>query len=402
MTTYSSANLEVSGVLFDIRASDFDLSNLQSAQGHEWRNQSFRAMQGALIDLSSLVTVTGNLSFDVADADSAILLPNTGSASGSAQPSALTGGDLIPWDLPGANAVDIQRTINVVLGIDTEDPLAYDWNGDGVVNAMDLQMIINTVLGVPVYIQQPDAGAVQTYARVLPQKAPGDGCVIAAPDAELAIRLRAAAPIDPDTVWAWTVWEDSAAENVDWRPVGGTNKDGWAVYTPGEPWPPGSYVTMMAGAETIHGEEVGPYLYAFCIDEDDEPSTGAPLRQPDYNDFDASALDLESESNAIIAAWPVDADREDTLKIGGNPVYRLEPAAVFDTPQRVWLPLSGGSERASISYFQPDPVDTGWYPAGQVAGWLEPGSELLLDLDGVRYFGFVIRHGGAVRIESQP
>ena len=70
----------------------------------------------------------------------------------------------------------------------------------------------------------------------------------------------------------------------------------------------------------------------------------------------------------------------------------------YQTPERIWchIPEDMAPSEVSIYYHHPRVEEEGWYPAGNVEGWLVPDSYLELDLDGVTYLGLLVRHGGIV------
>ena len=81
----------------------------------------------------------------------------------------------------------------------------------------------------------------------------------------------------------------------------------------------------------------------------------------------------------------------------------IGPERVYDTPQRVWLPLPEGAAPGSVQlyYYRGSGPAIGWYPAENVEGWLVPGSYLNLEVDGAGYLGFLVRHAGIVRLGIQ-
>ena len=51
-----------------------------------------------------------------------------------------------------------------------------------------------------------------------------------------------------------------------------------------------------------------------------------------------------------------------------------------------------------MKYYYGMDSEPGWYPAENVEGWLAPDSYLELELDGIAYLGFFVRHGGTAQL----
>lgn len=219
------------------------------------------------------------------------------------------------------------------------------------------------------------------------------------PGDELALRLTAAddAAIDPASVWGQAAWNGGSSDAVRWVPV--DPRDGWVVFTPDTPWAAGTEVVMTAGGAAADGTPLTETQAVFRAVEAFSPET--PLVQPDYGAFDASALDPGKEDNREIA---LSVSRQSPMRAGIGPVYDGAPERVFDTPQRVWLPLPEGDDPAGVTLYiyLASGEQIGWFPAERVAGWMSPGSEMTLTLGGVTYWGAVIRHGAVMQLGPIP
>jgi hypothetical protein len=183
--------------------------------------------------------------------------------------------------------------------------------------------------------------------------------------------------------------------------------DGWVVYVPQKPWMPGDVVTMTVGATALDGTPIGPVTYEFHVATEAQrqeqlKQTLPQLWQPGYGDFDASTLDLGAECNDLVSVAEMPGDALPILPGAVGPLYELGPDQVFDTPQRVWLPLLEGVESGDVQlhYYHGEGDDSGWYPAGDIVGWLVPDSYLDLELNGTTYVGFLVRHSGIVQLGS--
>lgn len=88
------------------------------------------------------------------------------------------------------------------------------------------------------------------------------------------------------------------------------------------------------------------------------------------------------------------------LSDASYPIYTIRPEAVYDQPQRVWLPLPDDADPFAIDiyYYHPNGEHRGWYPAEHVLGWLVADSYEILEESGTTYLGFLIRHAAIVQL----
>ena len=200
------------------------------------------------------------------------------------------------------------------------------------------------------------------YATVIPFA--GEDGVSTARDTGgvLAIRIRAADAIDSGSIWS----PDAADPDLEvaWKPAGdGAANDVWVLFRNGGGWTDGEARTLTAGAATV---------------------TGTPIEVTRAFAFDSGAADAEV---------PSVVDGLDAPAVIG-------PVEVYETPQRVWLPIPAGVDPASagLFYYHASGGDAGWYPAEHVEGWLVPGSYRYLEVDGVVHLGFLVNHAGIVQL----
>ena len=247
-----------------------------------------------------------------------------------------------------------------------------------------------------------------TYEPVLPFSQTEGGTQAANADSELAIRLRNISGIDLESISAPIPGYTEDEASAKWQPVkeGGLD-DLWIVLRPQGTWYLDDVITIKVTAENLHGEAVEPGAYTFQVESEtaqdartDEPDTS--LWQPEYGtDFDAEALDLDAESNDTVT---VTVAGEETgtlpLEVGAGPAYVIAPEQAFEVPQRVWLPLSNGTDANTVQlyYHHANGDAPGWYPAGNVEGWLVPDSYLYLEINGTTYLGFLVRHAGIAQL----
>ncbi|HUW60709.1 MAG TPA: Ser-Thr-rich GPI-anchored membrane family protein [Candidatus Bathyarchaeia archaeon] len=239
------------------------------------------------------------------------------------------------------------------------------------------------------------------WARVLPGEPATADTLAAHWNSTLAMRLSHESGIEPESVMGWVEWDGNKVVTTAWLPINDT--DGWIVYAPTSSWPVGAEVTFTAWAQTPGGEAVGTVVYSFTIVSDDVMPAGKEeeyIWQPDYSDFESPDLDLDAQTNAGVGVHVEEYDLAPELANGVGRAYVIGPAVPFETPRRVWLPLPEGlsAGAAVLYYYHQDAEEAGWYPADQVRNWVEPDSYLALETRGIRYVGFLVRHGGVVRL----
>jgi uncharacterized repeat protein (TIGR01451 family) len=219
----------------------------------------------------------------------------------------------------------------------------------------------------------------------------------------LGIRLFADEEIAADSVWGVVTSARGETEQVRWTPVTDSGgMDGWAVHEPEEPWLPGDTVNMTVGAETVSGSVVGPVTYTFEIEADDSAANKdvETLWQPAPGDYDANELPDSLDSGHAVQVTVAQSGGTPPLEWGLGSVYGVGPDQAYESPKRVWLPVPEGyaPEDVAVYYYHSNGEDNGWYPAGDVAGWLVPYSYLSLDIGGQAYLGLLVQHGGTVQL----
>jgi len=229
----------------------------------------------------------------------------------------------------------------------------------------------------------------------------------ARPDSILGIRLRHAAGIEPLSVWGTVVTASGfVSYDVDIVEVSsGDMRDIWVVHQPATPWLPYDIISFTVSGSTPAGEKLEHVTYEWRVASDHDTgllkAEAYPVWQPDYADFDASALDLTAESNADAVLSELVGGAYYDVPDAVSPVYRIDTAGPAETPQRVWLPLPAGVAPGAVTlyYFYHDTSEAaGWYPAQNVEGWLVPDSFLQLEVDGVAYLGLLVRHPGVAQV----
>ena len=184
------------------------------------------------------------------------------------------------------------------------------------------------------------------YEKVLPA---GD---IHAPGQEVYLRLKAEAPIDPETLWASAYGEDGRERYLpaQWRPTeSGDDRDGWAMVTLPEPARDGETFLIVADAIV--------------------PATGETVTREALFDVRTDADAKAAPDTAIVEDETVEPLPK-MLAGAASPLYRIAPGEVFDEPMLVRLPVADDPSDLDIYYYSESPDQEGWYRGEQVIGWL--------------------------------
>jgi len=233
-----------------------------------------------------------------------------------------------------------------------------------------------------------------TYEPILPRWQVLPGLHSAAPSDDFFIRMRhvsaqalaglsvSVAPEPGGGAW----WVLKAAH--------GGAEDWWLQIAPQGLWTPGTVVEPGIAWRGDAADAVDVDPAAFFIRDGEANDAATLVWQPQPGaDYDATGLADADAASAVVreAAAP---EGLGALPGAIGPVYEIGPDQVFDAPQRVWLPLPAGIDPAAaqLYYAKPHGSDRGWYPAAHVEGWLVPGSERTLTLDGTTHLGLRIRH----------
>jgi hypothetical protein len=197
----------------------------------------------------------------------------------------------------------------------------------------------------------------------------------------LALRLSSDEAIDPESVWAYLESGNWSAEGGQWRVTDPNDgRDGWVVFVPEGPLPSGGPVTMVASALTVRGEEVGPAVKEFWVEQN---ASGA---------YDGAGQQVVEETG--IEPLP------EILAASVSPVYRLGPPGVFMEAVVVQIPVPAGMDPAELGvwYFSESARHCGWYPGDRVQGWIAPESLGVVEEDGELYVQFEVNHSGVMQL----
>ena len=267
---------------------------------------------------------------------------------------------------------------------------------------------------------QPDGGfpgagqppARKLYEPVMPAAETANRTLTARVDSTLAIRLRRDTGINPSSISGMVEFAGGSRTDVEWLAIDKAGlTDGWALFTPGEtPFALGDTVSFTVSASTVSGESIGPLNFTFTVETEEMflERIGAsmpPIAQPAYTDFDASGIDLSLEGNDLVSVYALDAATAPAPPGGAvGPAYAIGPDEAYRVRQRVWIPIPDnlGAGDVVLNYYFADKTgsETGWYPAETIQGWLVQDSYLELELNGVRYLGFLARHAGLVQVSA--
>jgi hypothetical protein len=214
----------------------------------------------------------------------------------------------------------------------------------------------------------------------LPSAVVDDLTRMAQPDSTLHLRLRHETE-DLAEVWGSVSWSGGSADATTWVPANGEDaRDGWLVFTPGQPWPVGDTVTFRGGGRTASGAMLPSAMQEFEI---------WPMQ---------TVLEAEVE-----VRWLGDG-RLPELFGGRGVAYDLVPAAAYAEPVAVMLPVPPGiaAADAALYLYYHDATGPGWYAAEDVLGWIVPGSVQVTRSGNQDWIYFEARHGGVVQVGRAP
>ncbi|MFP4174095.1 MAG: PASTA domain-containing protein [Candidatus Hydrogenedentota bacterium] len=220
------------------------------------------------------------------------------------------------------------------------------------------------------------------YEKVLPAEGDEESWPAYAPEQDVYLRLKADAPIDPDTLWVSAYGEDGREIYLpsEWRPTKPEDdRDGWATAILPEPAPDGESFLVVAEALV--------------------PETGETVAQEAMFEVTkaAEAKEILDAETALVEDDAVEPLPE-VLAAGASPVYRISPAKVFEEPQTVRLPVDGDPADLDIYYYSESPEHEGWYRGERVIGWLVSDSVRTVDEDGAAYLEFEVNHSGVMQL----
>ena len=236
------------------------------------------------------------------------------------------------------------------------------------------------------------------YEKALPATASEDGDRLAAADGTISVRLRASAPIDPDSVWGMVSGDGFASEDIVWLPIDAEGRDGWVVFTPETPWQDGERITLLAGAFTVSGESIEPVSFDFVVAADQ----AVLMQRAAAGAIPAGLQDAAGDSPSTLAV-PVQIGEANS---GETPalIYLVEPQAPFEGPAWVWMPIGEQVDPGAVRVQYLLSEEALWADAVQVEGLLDSEDSVAVLIGGTTYVGIRARHGGifGITIEASP
>ena len=223
--------------------------------------------------------------------------------------------------------------------------------------------------------------APQVVEPVLPASTAGAPGATIPPNSVLSVRVTSPTPIDPSSVSAVLTGGGPLGQGGLWRPTTpGDNTDGWIMVAPDRMLPPGAAVTLTASAQTVDGTPIGPITDQFLV------ASGQSAAQA-------------SDTPELVAASNVEPMQDAQGTAVGNP-YALTPAEVYNAPVTIQIPVPQGADpgRLGVYYHSPSPAQPGWRPAADVAGWMVPGSQQVVQGKNATYVEIQVNHAGMVQL----
>lgn len=238
---------------------------------------------------------------------------------------------------------------------------------------------------------QLSTGQILSAEKALPPAEAGGLARLASPEDTLYVRVHSEAGIVAGSFWADVRAGGEGADDPIWIP-GVDENDGWVAVAPRSTWLPGDVVSVTAGAEDGQGGAIVSEAIAFEI------IAGTPKARLAV---DPPASVAEPFSPVTVVA--VESGLVSLAASVGTP-YLVGPAAPFDTPQTVWLPIPAGAENDTLvlNAYLGDPDHGGWRPAEEVEGLLDDSGLRLVEANGTWWVGAVLRHGAVLQWATTP
>jgi len=235
------------------------------------------------------------------------------------------------------------------------------------------------------------------FEAIVPNATNADGDIMVLADGRLALRLRDYTGLEFETLWAELhPQHDTEEVSFDWEPVAeGDDRDIWVFFSPTDTWYLNDLLVIAAGGANADGAEVLSNVHAVQVETQtdyDARTSESPadsIAQPDYAETD------EAIGNKVSLTIAVGVPQFDDLTIA----YRIQPDQVFDTPQRIWLPVGSGvsTDNITLMYYKGNEPNQGWHNAQDVAGFLADTEPVVVN----GYLGVVVNHAGVVAVLEQ-
>jgi hypothetical protein len=206
----------------------------------------------------------------------------------------------------------------------------------------------------------------------LPLSLAMDPLAAVAPGEIVAIRLVAHEEIDLESISVEALGDGPDIGEAEYTPVSAS--DLWVLVQIPDIAVPGTRITIAVSAATVGGAPLEA-LHEYLITQPQAAAATIQLRE------DAAAPTLPRFLAEAI-----------------TPVYRVEPAAVYQEPRVIHLPLPEGVQhnRVRAYYYCAMPGLEGWYDAEQVEGLLAESARIIEE-DGSRYLELRLNHSGVLQ-----
>ena len=197
----------------------------------------------------------------------------------------------------------------------------------------------------------------------------------------LSVRVTNATPIDPASVSAVLTSSAGIDKGGVWRPTTpGDDTDGWVMFAPNRALPAGATVTLTVSARTADGKPIAPITEQFNI-----AAQGQQQQAPD------SPILEDAAGVAPLA---------DAANVPNAALYQLKPVEVFSDPVTLQVPVPQGSDPGSLNvYYQSlNLAHQGWHLGQNVAGWIVPNSQRVVQTGTETFIEIQVNHAGIVTL----
>jgi hypothetical protein len=250
------------------------------------------------------------------------------------------------------------------------------------------------------------------YEGIIPNTMNADGTIALHLDGRIAIRLRDYTGLQFETLWAGLHPEHSPDEiTLHWLPANASSADNtdetlrdiWVLIDPTKTWFLGDLLTIAAGGITADGADVATMRHRITVETTTQYiDRRTPMQSPlifsrPSNENRKAGIGRDAILKLV---WELPSPDEDTPKL----IYRILPNEVFDTPQRIWIPVASSTrlDDLKLQYYKQNEPDQGWHNAEDIEGFLgEPEPVSFTDALGNHWLGVVVKHAGLVALSGR-
>jgi hypothetical protein len=216
---------------------------------------------------------------------------------------------------------------------------------------------------------------------VIPLSVQADPNSTVLPGSVLSARFKSDGGIDPVRISATLDGKPVTPRELKWRPTEKENNtDGWVMFTPEDPLPMGP-VTVVFTAASASAEQIEPVEATYMV-------------------VGKQKIDRDEDGTTELKEVPGIEPLPEAIALPESMAYRIMPAEVYEEPRvvQIELPEGGNAEGYEIYFYSESGEHCGWYPSGNVSGWMVPDSRKVVEESGKQLIEIQINHSGIVEL----